>query len=92
MKTEKFYFTIEVRDENGKLLLDSEGNKQISLDYEVAMLESNMENELTRLANKLKTFMPNRQISIEVSVFNSISRTYMTMYSYYVNENRFIKH
>ena len=92
MITEKFYFTIEVRDKNGKLLLDSEGNKQISLDYEVAMLESNMENELTRLANKLKTFMPNRQISIEVSVFNSISRTYMTMYSYYVNENRFIKH
>lgn len=92
MITEKFYFTIEVRDKNGKLLLDSEGNKQISLNYEVAMLESNMENELTRLANKLKTFMPNRQISIEVSVFNSISRTYMTMYSYYVNENRFIKH
>ena len=92
MKTEKFYFTIEVRDENGKLLLDSEGNKQISLDYEVAMLESNMENELTRLANKLKTFMPNREIEINVSVFNSISRTYMTMYSYYVNENRFIKH
>jgi hypothetical protein len=92
MITEKFYFTIEVRDKNGKLLLDSEGNKQISLDYEVAMLKSNMENELTRLANKLKTFMPNREIEIDVSVFNSISRTYMTMYSYYVNENRFIKH
>ena len=92
MITKKFYFTIEVRDENRKSLADSKGNKQICLQYEVDMLESNMENELTRLANKLKTFMPNRQISIEVSVFNSISRTYMTMYSYYVNENRFIKH
>jgi hypothetical protein len=92
MITEKFYFTIEVRDENGKSLVDSKGNKQICLQYEVAMLKSNMENELTRLANKLKTFMPNREIEINVSVFNSISRTYMTMYSYYVNENRFIKH
>ena len=90
--TENYTITIEVRDENGKLILDERGNKQISISYDVEMLSSNMEFNLRHLSNTLKTWMPERKINIEASVFNTISRTYMTMFSFYVEEDRFVKH
>lgn len=92
MKTENYHIRIEVRDDNGKLILDENGNKQIAISYDVEMLTDNMEFNLRHLANVLKTWMPNRQINIEVSVFNTISRTYMTMFSFYAEEQRFVKH
>jgi hypothetical protein len=89
---ENYTVRIEVRDENGKLILDEYGNKQISFSYEVEMLTENVEFNLRHLANTMKTWMPKRKINIEASVFNTISRTYMTMFSLYVEEDRFIKH
>jgi hypothetical protein len=92
MKTEKYTITIEVRDSNGKIMLDENGTKRDSISYEVDMLTSNMEFNLRYIAKSLKTWMPNNNITIEASVFNTISRTYMTMFSLYVNEDRFIQH
>lgn len=89
---ENYTIRIEVRDENGKLILDEYGNKQISFSYEVEMLTENVEFNLRHLANTMKTWMPERKINIEASVFNTISRTYMTMFSFYVEEDRFVKH
>ena len=89
---ENYTVRIEVRDENGKLILDEYGNKQISFSYEVEMLTENVEFNLRHLSNTLKTWMPERKINIEASVFNTISRTYMTMFSFYVEEDRFVKH
>ena len=68
------------------------GNKVDDISYDVEMVPSNMEFNLTRLARTLKAFMPDRQIDIIVYVHNQISGTYMNMFSYYVNENRFVKH
>jgi|APGre2960657423_1045063.scaffolds.fasta_scaffold221488_1 hypothetical protein len=90
--TENYTIRIEVRDENGKLILDEYGHKQISFSYEVEMLTENVEFNLRHLANTMKTWMPERKINIEASVFNTISRTYMTMFSFYVEEDRFVKH
>jgi hypothetical protein len=92
MKKETYTIRIEVRDENGKLILDEYGHKQISFSYEVEMLTENVEFNLRHLANTMKTWMPERKINIEASVFNTISRTYMTMFSFYVEEDRFVKH
>jgi len=92
MKKENYHIRIEVRDENGKLILDEYGHKQISFSYEVEMLTENVEFNLRHLANTMKTWMPERKINIEASVFNTISRTYMTMFSFYVEEDRFVKH
>ena len=89
---ENYTVRIEVRDENGKLILDEYGNKQISFSYEVEMITENVEFNLRHLANTMKTWMPERKINIEASVFNTISRTYMTMFSFYVEEDRFVKH
>lgn len=56
------------------------------------MLPSNMEFNLKQLARTLKAFMPDRKINIEVYVKNSISATYMNMFSFYIDENKFVKH
>lgn len=89
---DKYRISIEVRDSEGKIIVDNEGLKQVSFSYDVEMLTSNMESNLKRLAKTLKTFMPDRKINIEVYVKNSISGTYMNMFSFYVDENRFVKH
>jgi hypothetical protein len=91
-KVEKYHISIEVRDSEGKMILNELGNKVDNISYDVEMLTSNMEPNLTRLARTLKAFMPDRQINIEVYVHNSISGTYMNMFSFYVNEGRFVKH
>ena len=90
-KLQKYLVRIEVRDESGKIILDQDNNKVMGISYEVEMLEPNVEFNITRLAKQLKALMPNRKINIDFDHFNTISRTYMTMYSYYVNENRFVK-
>ena len=51
-----------------------------------------MENTLRYIAKTFKAWIPTSQISIEASVFNNISGTYMSLYSLYVDEDRFIKH
>ena len=89
---ENYTIRIEVCDENGKLILDENGNKQISIQYEVEMLTENMEFNLRRLSATLKAWMPNRNIEISAMVHNSISATYMTMFSFYAKEDRFVKH
>jgi hypothetical protein len=91
-KVEKYKVSIEVRDSNGKMILNELGNKVDNISYDVEMLTSNMESNLTRLAKNLKAFMPDRKINIEVYVHNKISGTYMNMFSYYVGENKFVKH
>jgi hypothetical protein len=89
---EKFKVAIEVRDNEGKIIVDEHGNKVLGINYEVEMLEINVELNITRLGYELKALMPDRKINIDFRVFNTISRTYMTMYSYYVSENTFVKH
>jgi hypothetical protein len=92
MKTERYKISIEVRDDWGNLIVDEDGNKVTSISYDVDMLPENMELNLTRLGKQLKALMPNRIINLDASVHNTISGTFMTMYSYYVNKSRFVKH
>ena len=92
MKTERYKISIEVRDSEGKLIVDEDGNKVTSISYDVDMLPENMELNLTRLGKQLKALIPDRTINLDAMVHNTISGTYMTMFSYYVNESRFVKH
>jgi hypothetical protein len=91
-KIEKYWISIEVRDSEGKMIVNEIGNKVDNISYDVEMLPSNMEANLTRLARTLKALMPDRQINIFAYVKNSISGTWMNMFSYYVDEKRFVKH
>ena len=51
-----------------------------------------MELNLRLLSRTLKAMMPDRLINIEVYVHNTISGTYMNMFSFYVSEDRFVQH
>lgn len=89
---EKYTIRIEVRDENGNLILDGDGAKRISLRYELEIHKDSVEWTLRDISKTLKAWMPDRQIAVEAMVHNSISGTYMTMFSFYSNEDRFVKH
>jgi len=89
---EKYIVYIEVRDIEGKIILDDNGSKVTDMRYETEMLTSNMEFNLRHLARSLKAFMPDRQINIDVYVRNSISATLMNMYSFRVSEDKFVQH
>ena len=87
--------TVEVRDKDGKLYKDMNGNNITSVcDVE----GSNFGEELTQFAcenivEKFEAFCKEgSKINIEVRYFDSITKTYPLLYSYYGAEKRFIKY
>jgi multidrug efflux pump subunit AcrB len=92
MEKEIYNIEVEVRDENGKAILDDKGNKQLSVQFELSFTRDKAEHNLRQLVKSLKAWMPNNEINISASVFNEISGTYMNMFSLYVNEDRFVSH
>jgi hypothetical protein len=91
-KFENYKVNIEVRDSNGAMIINEDGNKIDNISYNTEMLTSNMELNLRLLSRTLKAMMPDRLINIEVYVHNTISGTYMNMFSFYVSEDRFVQH
>jgi len=91
-KFENYKINIEVRDSNRAMILNEDGNKIDNISYNTEMLTNNMEFNLRYLSRTLKAMMPDRLINIEVYVHNKISGTYMNMFSFYVSEDRFVKH
>ncbi len=89
---EKYSVTIETRAKDGKALRDDKGHNRSQLSFDAEILKGGEENYLNHLAKTLKTWLPVNHTIIELSVLNRISGTYMTMYSLYVNENKFVKH
>lgn len=91
-KNDTYLITVEVKDSNGNVFKDKEGNKVHDISFELSFSKDNAERILTDLANKMKLFMPTNQIEISARWFSDMSETYMLMYSFYGNENRFVKH
>ena len=93
MKT--LHFRVEVRDKDGSLYKDMNGNNITSVcDVE----GSNFGEELTQftcenMVEKFESFCKEgSKINIEVRYFDSITETYPSLYSYYGAEKRFVKH
>ena len=88
-----YIIEIEVRDSNGKIIFDERGFKFTSLQIDSSVTnESLLERQMVHICETLKVWMPQNKIDIQASVLNSISGTWMCMYSYYGSEKRFIKH
>lgn len=92
MEKETYNIEVEVRDENGKAILDLRGNKQLSVQFELSFTRDKAEHSLRQIAKSLRAWMPTNEINISASVPNEISGTYMTMFSLYANEDRFVEH
>ena len=89
---ETYSVSIEVRTDDGKLLRNENGFNYSELLLDINIKDGNEEKFLIGLSNTLKVWLPNNQINIGLSVLNNISGTYMLMFSYYVNEKRFVKY
>jgi hypothetical protein len=89
---EKYSVTIKVRTLDGKALRDDKGNYRSEISFDENIKQGTEEIYLNQLAKTLKTWLPTNDVSIKLSWFSKISGTYMTMYSLYVNENKFVKH
>lgn len=89
------HFTVEVRDKDGNLYKDSEGNRIVTVcDLELADYgEDFVQIACVKTVKKFESVCKEgSKINIEVRYFDSITNTYPTLYSYYGAEKRFVKH
>ena len=98
MKRETYNILVEVRDENHKVILDKDGNKCLDIKFDLSFERENAEHCLRQIAKNLVGWMPNYNINIGASLLSKNGsdhpslHTWTTMFSLYVNENRFIVH
>lgn len=79
---EKKNIHIEMKEPNGKPFLTN-----------VPVDEEPTDEKMISIGKDLKeTFWRSKNIIIQFEVFNSISKTWMCMMSYYCNEDRLVKH
>lgn len=92
---ETYSIEVRVRDENGNILRSPDNNiKQPRLQFEFVVTDvDQLKWKMINVARVLRAWLPEGyDIDVEASVHNSISNTYMCMYSFYESENRFVKH
>ena len=92
MEKETYNIAIEVRDEQGKLIKDEAGNKAFDIKLDLSIQPKFLEVGMKKIGQSLKAWMPNNKVSLKARLYNSISETWMTMASFYADENKFIKH
>lgn len=90
-------YNVELRDCYHELYRDNQAYYITSNDFSFIGddndSESTIETNCYRLAEKFKAISKDgTQITIEVCTYNTISSTWMQLYSLYYNEKRFIKH
>lgn len=73
---EHFTISITIRDENGKLLRDSNNAMRSDWRYETKTTKDLAYKQMQGLKATLQTWMPDRDIEIQLMYFDSISRTY----------------
>ena len=90
----QLFYSIEVRDKEGKLYKNSNGNNICSFDFESEdKNESSVKSICERAFRNYQAICKEgSQINITVSYFNSFSNSYSLLYSFYGAENKFIKH
>ena len=91
MEKETYSILIEVRDSNGKLIQDDKGHKITGLKTQLTCSSVILERELTAIGERLSGWMPDRKITVEASLPNSISGTWMSMAEYRSSEKRFVE-
>ena len=90
----QLFYSIEVRDKEGKLYKTESGAKIIDFKFEdnrtdVEIVEAVCRKEFD---NYLAVCKEGSQINIEVRYHNVFTKTYPLLYSFYGAENKFIKH
>lgn len=93
MAENKLIYSVEVRDKNDKLFINSAGNKVRPFKFED---EEQDENFVALICydtfTQYKAISGSDNINISVQVRNSLTGSYMTLYSYDGRTGKFTKH
>lgn len=88
-------YTVEVRDKNNKPYKDKNGKKVVNAfkntieDIDKSLMKKTLEN----ICNNYEAVCKEGSIiNIEVKKYDNISYTYMTLYSYYGLDKKFVEH
>ena len=78
----KYDLTIKVRDSDGNLIVGDEKTDTYRLNFSLGELtDKQIISILKSTGRTLKAWMPDREISLEASIFDEISQTYMCLFS-----------
>ncbi len=91
----QLFYSIEVRDKEGKLYKNSNGNIVTNtFKFEDTEQDENLVHLICKhtFENYQAICKEGSQINITVSYFNSFSSSYSLLYSFYGAENKFVKH
>lgn len=89
-----YSFQVKVRDKDGKLMPSDETTDNSRIIFNLADLTDKQVISLLKSTGKtLKAWMPDRTITLDAYVFDSISRTYDCFFSWYDDEvEKVVKH
>ena len=90
----KYSIWVKVRDKDGKLIPSDETTDNCRIRFELDELtEKGVISLLKSTGKTLKAWMPDRKITLEAYVFDSISRCYECLFSWYDEEvDKIVKH
>jgi hypothetical protein len=93
MNTDKLHYRIEIRDKDFNLYKDKNGKRVTKFEFEDNEKDENLVHFICESVfnDYLSICKEGSVIMIEVSYFNNISKTYSCLYSFYGDENKFIK-
>jgi hypothetical protein len=82
-----YSFSVKVRDKDGKLIPSDEKTDNYRISFDLSELTDKQVISLLKSTGKtLKAWMPDRKITLEAYIWNSISRTYTHLFSCYDDE------
>ena len=90
----QLFYSIEVRDKEGKLYTNSLGNKVIPFRLEDKEVECNKVQSICEelYSDYQAVCKEGSQINIDVRYHNVFTKTYSLLYSFYGENQKFIKH
>jgi len=90
----QLFYSIEVRDKEGKLYKNSKYLKVLSFEFEDTEQDENLVNLICQhtFADYQAICKEGSQINITVRYFNNFTRNYPLLYSFYGENKKFIKH
>ena len=93
-KKSNYSLYVKVRDKDGKLIPSDEKTDNYRISFNLAELTDKQVISLLKSTGKtLKTWIPDRKITLEAYVYSSISGGYECLFSWYDDEvDKVVKH
>jgi len=91
---EKLFYSVELRDKDGKLYKNSKGFNVQPFKFEDTEKDENFVHLICQhtFADYKAVCKEGTDVNIEVRTYSDLTKTYPIAYSFYSAENKFVKH